>query len=260
MSIHWWAYRQNFKNEEGSKKRPKISTWRGRFSDMLIDGFIDYGTKCDVDMFIHLCQYLQSKGFPYELIYTGKNAQIIQFFQDALFSLSPFLAESMYINRGKKCLYKYREQFGDMYAVRKLKISPYYRNRQSMPLEYMLSVSKIHELIFNGRGFYNEPIETLKFSFNSFWKDAIYILKRRMIVKEKQFVYRIVYGQKDDYENEKMNIACSEWNINIYSEEGENYIDFINHIYHNYDLILSGDKEFLIPCFSWGGNDYKLRR
>lgn len=240
-----YAYKHGFSTKEGSKKRPKIGIWRGALFSLIIDGCIEYG-KHDEDLYISLIQYLQTKGYDFSFATDGSISQIRKFFMDALFSYCPFHFENCRIN-GKFRLSEFRAQFNTMEEI-ELKITPYYRNRNSMPLPYGMSVSKIKSLIFQGRDFYNKKYETLLFPFNSHYKDAIWIMKREIIVDKykNQIRYKITYSFEKDAKNFfSGNGSYSSWEINIYAEPNENYIDFLIALYDNYIAILSGDKAVL---------------
>ena len=243
--VQVYAYKHGFSTKEGSKKRPKIATWRGKLFSLIIDGCIEYG-KYDEDLYISLIQYLQTKGYEFSFTTDGSISQIRKFFMDALFSYCPFHFENCRIN-GRFRLSEFRAQFETMADI-ELKITPYYRNRNSMPLPYGMSISKIKSLIFQGRDFYNKKYDTLLFPFNSHYEDAIWIMKREIIVdKYKNHIYyKITYSFEQDAKNFfSGNGSYSSWDINIYAEPNENYIDFLIALYNNYVAILSGDKSVL---------------
>ena len=127
----------------------------------------------------------------------------------------------------------------------------------------MIGVNTPQQIVFSTKSV--SPNNKLKFSFNSSWDDAVWILSKQCIVAKDRFYYQIGYGCKDDYDNHQNGKSCSSWDITIESKKDENYVDFILKIYQNYEAIISGDKNVLqsinydnSDSFYLGGN-FKLR-
>ena len=106
-----------------------------------------------------------------------------------------------------------------------------------MSIENFRSFSDIKKILFTNQDFYNGAVNTLKFSPNEFHKDAIWILKKRCYVHQNHLTYTITYGCEDDFNNK----SGSSWEINIKSNEGENFVDFCLRLHENYNDILCGN-------------------
>lgn len=236
-----YCYRNNFGCKTASKRK-------GRKTTLKLVNLITHGyrtiSKFDDDYYISLCQWLMKKGYPCQLNVSDKTGNIDSFFMKALFSVCPFHFENLMINKSKFNVIEWRKQF-DLFNEIEIKGLNFYRSRRSMPLEDFTSLSDIYKIIFTNYGKHNEIENKLKFSFNSHWDDAVWILSKSCLVLKDRFYYKISYGCKDDYDNHINNKSCSSWDITIESEMDENYVDFIYRIYQNYDAIVSGDKNVL---------------
>lgn len=256
-----YAYRNNFGCKTESKRKGRKT--KLKLFNLIADGYRTI-SKYDDDYFISICQWLMKKGYPYTLSVSDKTSGIDSFFMGALFSVCPFRAQSLMINKSGFNVFDWREQF-ELFNEIEVSGLNFYRNRKSMPLEDFTSLSDIYKIVFTNYDKYNGPNQTLKFSFNSSCKNAIWILSKYCIVEQDTLYYTIDYGCKDDFENNKKGKACSSWSLTIKSEKGENYVDFIIKIYENYEQIISGDKAVLQSIsydnsdkFYLGGN-FKFR-
>ncbi len=167
-----------------------------------------------------------------------------EFFQIALFSVQPWDAENLYMNRNKFKLYEWRKQFS-VFEESHFHGLYFYRNRASMPLPDFTSLGDIKRNIFGERGKHGAKRIRLKCSFNRTWKNAKWILSKGIDVRQNKLVYKIGFGLKDDYEACKNGKAHSSWDISVHSRDGENYVDFCLRIDENYDRIVSGDRTVL---------------
>lgn len=256
-----YGYRNNFGCKTATQRKGRKTTLK--MFNLITKGYRTI-SKFDDDYFIALCQWLMKKGYPCQLSVSDETRNIDNFFMDALFSVCPFHFQNLMINKSKFDVIEWRKQF-DLFNEIEISGLDFYRNRSSMPLENFTSLRDIYKIVFTNYGKYNELNNQLKFSFNSSWDDAVWILSKQCIVAKDRFYYQIGYGCKDDYDNHKNGKSCSSWDITIESEKNENYVDFILKIYQNYDAIISGDKNVLQSInyentdnFYLGGN-FKLR-
>lgn len=255
-----YGYRSNFGCKVGNKitKKKKISV---KLIDLMRDGYRTISLYDD-DLFVSICQWLMRKGYPCGLSISDNTDNIDTFLRDALFSICPFHSQNLMINKQGFELFKWRKQF-NIFREMEIEGLNFYRNRFSMPIENFKSFNDVKRRLFTNYGDYNEIVDKLNFRFNSSWDDAIWILKKYIYISNDTFSYNISYGCKDDFEDAKNHKAHSSWDIRIESEKNENYIDFCLRIFHNYDKILSGDKNVLISenedrHFYLGGN-FKLK-
>lgn len=237
MSADYFMYRIGI----GKKKQytiPFKNNTTLQWVRLIFNGAIDYSIY-DEDYFISICQYLMQEGYKMPFNYTGNNSEIQKFYQDALFSVSPFLFDEC--SRAGFSLSKFREQF-DLMGESKIRIPSYYRRREAMPIPLGMSVDKMKNLIFKGRNFYNRDIDRFKHSYNEYHPEAVFILERSMSIEKDRFVYSIDYSYESEKQLHLQGRACSYWNIKIESKENENYADFLIRLYDNYENILSGEK------------------
>ena len=256
-----YGYRNNFGCKTASQRKGRKT--KLKIFDLIRKGYRTI-SKYDDDYFISLCQWLMKKGYPCKLSVSDKTGDIDEFFMNALFSVCPFHYENLMINKSGFNVFEWRKQF-DLLNDIEIDGLNYYRSRSSMPLENFTSIRDIYKIVFTNFGKYNELNNKLKFSFNSSWEDAIWILSKHCLISKDKFYYQISYGCKDDYENKQNGKVCSSWDITIESQKDENYIDFILKIYQNYDAIISGNKDVLMSVnyegtenFYLGGN-FKFR-
>lgn len=238
------AYRSNFNCKEGSKKRPYKTSFELKLYELFIDRY-RYVSKYDDDLFVCIAQWLMRKGipnktnsmpYPYICFVNDSLDNLDKFMKKALFSYDPFFAENLYINAGKFNLAEWRKQF-NLFEPTKITGLKYYRDRASMPIPNFQDFDNIKKILFTNRDFYNGDVNTLKFSPNQFHKDAIWILKKRCYIYPNHLTYTMTYGCEDDFNNK----SGSSWEINIKSEEGENFVDFCLRLHNSYDDILSGN-------------------
>jgi hypothetical protein len=253
MEEYW--YRNNFEGKKSTVKKRKST--RIKLFNLIIDGY-RRNVIYDVDYFVGIAQFLQKKGLPMSLSINENTKNLEAFFMNALFSICPFHLDSIWRNK-KVNLVEWRKQF-DLFNEIKLTGLNFYPKRSAMPLPNFSSVNNIYKIVFKQDYFkqdYNQP-ELLKFSFNSSWEKAIYVIEKKVEVLSDRFYYKISYGNEDDYQDAINNKSCSSWDIVIESEIGENYIDFLLRIKENYDAIVSGSKDVLISQKGWEGEDFYL--
>lgn len=161
------------------------------------------------------------------------------FISNALFSVCPFLAEDLYINKNRFNLLKWREQF-DIFLPNTYEGLNFYRNRASIPIEAFKSFENIKRKLF-------EDFSDCKLhaQFNSQREGAIFILGKHINIYPNYFCYVIEYGEEDDYQKVIKGSWGSSWEIRIMSRVDENYIDFCLRLFHNYDGILSKDSSVI---------------
>lgn len=194
-----------------------------------------------IDYFISISQWFIREGYQDEIIIKNDPEKSLQqFFMDCLFSFDcpihrKIKAFSENLNLD---VFEWRKQFnfkgmsiGGLSFYKGNKYFGYYR--------------------FDHTGRCNE---TLKFSLNEYWEDAIYILDRCFVIKKDYFIYKITYGTKQDFENE----SHSSWSFEIHSKICENFMDFYDRIERNYNKIMEGDKGVLIDKYEWSNQYFKL--
>jgi len=257
-----YGYRNNFNCQKTEARKGKST--KIKLFNLIIDGY-RIASKYDDDYFISIAQFFLKKGYPLNFSVNENTENLSSFFMKALFSTCPFHYQNLIINANKFNIFEWRKQF-ELFAETEIKGLNFYKNRDSMPLENFTSLRDIYKIIFTKYNKYNAINELLKFSFNSSWKDAVWILAKYCVITMDKFYYKISYGCRDDYENMLKNTAHSSWDIYIESEVNENYVDFCLRIYNNYEAIVSGSKDVLISeryqndekNFYLGGN-FKLR-
>lgn len=256
-----YGYRNNFNCKTSSRvkgRKTKINLF-----NLITKGYRTI-SKYDDDYFISLAQYFMKKGYPCGLSVNDDTSNIDKFFMDALFSVCPFHYENLIINKKGFNVFDWRKQF-ELFNEIELKGLNFYRQRSAMPLENFSSLSDVYKIIFTKYGKYNEINENLKFSFNSSWNDAVWILSKYCYVTKDKICYVINYGCKDDYVDMQNGKSHSSWDIKIESEPNENYADFCLRIYSNYEAIISGSKDVLQSTWYEGtdnfylGGNFKLR-
>jgi hypothetical protein len=248
-----YGYRSNFNCKEPNKI-PKKKKIKLKLIDILRPGFRTLSAYDD-DLFVSICQWLMKKGYPGRVAISDKTENIDAFLNNVLFSICPFHAENLRINKTGFQLYNWRNQF-DIFSETEITKLNFYRNRASIPIESFSTFNTVKKILFTNNDFYNKEIIKLNFSPNSSWPDAIWILNKDILVDKDDFTYRIYYGCEDDYQDSLGGKAHSSWTVSIESDPGENYIDFCLRIYKNYEKILSGDKSALISKYD--GDDFYL--
>jgi|GEM_PF-4614045 len=255
----YYAYRNNFNCKQGSTKRPFRRNTKIRLVDLFRDNF-RFISKYDDDYFISLCQWIMKKGYPIKLSLSDDTWRIDKYYQEALFSVDPFHAQNLWVNHNHFNLKEWRRQF-ELFEESYIEGLNYYRNRASIPILAFSTFDEIKEILFTEKGKNGEINNKLFFSANSYHKDAIWILSKEMIIHREHFVYRISYGCKDDYEEMKNHkYYYSSWEIEIRSEDNENYIDFCLRIYNAYEMILKGSKKVLSPEEGLSSNRFILKK
>lgn len=254
VSAMIYGYRNNFGCKTTTQRKGRRT--KLKMFNLITDGYRTV-SMYDDDYFISLCQWLMKRGYPCNLSVGYKTVNIDEFFMKALFSVCPSHFEDLMINKSGFNVYDWRKQF-DLFNDIEIKGLNFYRRRSSIPIEDFTSLKDIYKIVFTNFGKYNELNNKLKFSFNSCWKHARWILSKRCLISKDKFYYQISYGCKDDYENHKNGKACSNWDITIESEKDENYIDFILKVYENYDAIISGNKDVLMSVTYEGTDDFYL--
>lgn len=214
--------------------------------NLIIDGFMRQ-SGFGIDYFVSIAQWFMREGYKDKIIITDcPEKPLQQFFMDCLFSYD------CPIHRKRKAftpelkleVLSWRKQF----------------NFQGMSiggLNFYKGNKWFGYCLFKNTGLSHE---CLKFSPNSSWLDARYILNRGFIIEEDRFFYEIHYGTNEDFENKIKKQACSSWEFSIESEIGENFMDFCNRISKNYDKIMLGDKSVLIKNSEYGNKFFKLSK
>lgn len=236
-----YGYRNNFDCKTSSNRKARKA--KLKLFNLIIDGYKTI-SNYDDDYFISLAQYFMKQGYPSDIKISDDTSNIEKFFMNALFSICPFHFENLIINEHGFDVLIWREKF-DLFNEVEIKDLNFYRRRSAMPIENFTSLRDIYKIIFTKYGKYNEVNNKLKFSFNSKWKNAIWILSKYCLVTKDKLYYIISYGCKDDYNNKLNGKPHSSWDITIESELNENYVDFCLKIYNNYEEIISGSKKIL---------------
>lgn len=245
-----YSYRNNFSCKHEKVKNPYKKSWKVKLVDLFRPGYRRFSVYDD-DLFVGVCQWLMIKGYPMNLALTKDTKEIEKYLVDALFSVDLFHAQHLYINKNRFDILKWREQF-DIFGETQIKGLNYYRRRSLMPLEDFTSFDDVKNLILYGENKYkckaanqvNRENGSVFYSEYNMGK-AIYILGYRIMVYKDHFVYEIITGWEDDYEDMKKGAAHSSWEISIRSHTGENFIDFCLRIYNNFDAIIQGDSNVL---------------
>jgi len=239
-----YGYRNNFGCKKNKTVRPIKKSIKIKLFDLILDGF-KYTNKYDEDLFVSLAQYFMQKGYPLQLHINlkGGDEAFHSYFMKALFSKNPFHAENLYINHNKFNLYQFRAQF-ELFNEVEIKGLNFYRNRACMPIENFRSFEhyKIALLSNYDKFGRTSSSDVLLFSPNSSWKDAVWIISKNLTIEKDRIFYTIEYGCEDDFNDAKNGKSCSSWSYSIYSQVGENYVDFCIRLYNNYDRILRGDE------------------
>lgn len=244
-----YSYRNNFSCKHEEIKNPYKKSYRVKLVDLFRPGYRRFSTYDD-DLFVGICQWLMTKGYPQNLALTNDTKEIEKYLIDALFSVDLFYAQHLYINKNGFDLLKWREQF-DIFNETQVKGLNYYRRRSLMPLEYFTSFDDVKKLILNGENKYSRKVTMVNREKSSvFYSEynmgkAMYILGFHIMVYKDYYVYEIITGWEDDYEAMKKGAAHSSWEISIRSRVGENFIDFCLSIYNNFDAIIQGDSKVL---------------
>ena len=244
MTDGGYSYRRNFTCKEGNKRPKLFKVKKLKLIDLLRGG---YQTVCpyDDDFFASMCQFLMKKGYPVPLKIGSdirkkhEHGSFQGFISHAIFSVCPFLAESLYVNNNYFHLFKWREQF-DIFSENTYEGLNFYRNRASIPIKAFTSFSDIKKLLFDDYKDYK-----LKAQFNSQRESAVYILGKHINIYKDYFCYVIEYGENDDYEKAINGNWGSSWEIRIISHVGENYIDFCLRLWNNYEAILAKDPNII---------------
>lgn len=241
-----YSYRHNFDGKKGSGKRPYKSAFRCKLIDLLRPGYMLI-SRHEVDLFVGIAQWLMRKGYPVGrygvlLSLNGDHKHLLSYFSDALFSVDPFLPQSLYINEGGFLLYEWRKQF-DLFGETDITGLKYYRNRQSTPIRQFMSLSDVENVLFGKADDYNFDCSKLLHQYNRSHELANIIFSKRMRVFPDKLQFVIQYGYEEDNKP-----GGSSWEIFISSEPGENYIDFCLRLYHHYKYILMGDPDVMVPA------------
>lgn len=244
-----YSYRNNFQCEKQPVKT-KSKSKKIKLINLIIDGF-NFLSKEGDDLFVSIAQLLMKKGYPVELFINKQNFDFTNYFMKALFSVCPFNYESLYINKDKFNLFKFREQF-DLFNEIKLEGLNYYRNRACIPIKEFSSFDSIKKMLFTNYDEYNKVTNKLSYPPNEYHTKAKTIFSKNIIVHKDYFTYQIIYGYEEDFKNG----AGSSWDISILSRRDENYIDFCLRLHANYDKILNGDKSILQQSiWKWNNNE-----
>lgn len=243
-----YSYRKNFSCKHEKVKNPYKKSFRVKLVDLFRPGYRMF-SPYDDDLFVGICQWLMRNGYPQSLVLTKETKEIEQFLIDALFSVDLSYVAHLLFNKGFDLL-KWRERF-DIFSETKVEGLNYYRRRSLMPLEDFTSFGNIKERVLRGRNIYGETVTQVNrdkgsvfFSEYNMGK-ALYILGFQIEVCKDYYVYEIVTGFEDDYEDMKKGVSHSSWNISIRSRTGENFIDFCLRVYNNFDAIIQGDSNVL---------------
>ena len=245
-----YSYRNNFSCKHEKVKNPYKKSYRVKLVDLFRPGYRRFSIYED-DLFVGICQWLMAKGYPQNLSLTKDTKEIEKYLIDALFSVDMFYAQHLYINKNGFDLLKWREQF-DIFIETHIKGLNYYRRRSLMPLKDFTSFDDVKNLILNGENKYSRKAVTMVnrekgsvfFSEYNMGK-ATYILGFRIMVYKDHYVYEIITGWEDDYEDMKKGLAHSSWEIRVRSRICENFIDFCLRIYNNFNAIIQGDSNVL---------------
>ena len=205
---------------------PKVATFNGKLFELIINGTIDYG-KHTIDSYMSLVQYFLQIGYIFPAPYKGKSSELQHFFQSALFSVS--IAHIQLCARNNFDIIAWRKQFSLFEEVKLKKLNPFYRSRANMPIPQGFSVKTIEQLLFDLRH---------EYWCNGFSPYGFTPKEQYIIIDKNSFKYVLELGNTD---------------VEILSEENENYIDFITTIYQHWGTLSSS----LIEC---GYGKYKIKR
>lgn len=241
MSAAIYLYRKNWNGSKEPVKRPYLTKAKVRFVDFFRKGF-QHVHRYDEDFFVSICQYLMQKGFPKTVTLSYRKSSVIDFLQEALFSICPFESENLYINYRKFIRGEWRKQF-DIFNEMELKgLNPFYRHRAAMPIKPFTSFEDIKNEFLK----VEKTPERFLGKPNSHWIEANVIKGKWFTICKNRIYYVLNYGFDDDHN--------SSWEINICSDENENFVDFCLRVKENYKAILLLDetvfqKEDYCPCY-----------